>query len=86
MVSMPSVELCLSQKCEWREKVVPELMKKRVIVEAGVRFGWDRFRMDVKTTRFVTMDGFGESGPYKELAAKFGFTAEHVLKVAKEIL
>ncbi len=86
VVSMPSVELFLSQKCEWREKVVPELMKKRVIVEAGVRFGWDRFRMDVKTTRFVTMAGFGESGPYKELAAKFGFTAEHVLKVAKEIL
>ena len=85
VVSMPSMELFLSQKCDYRESVVPEFMKRRVIVEAGVRFGWDRFRLDHKTTRFVTMDRFGESAPYKVLAKEFGFTAENVLRVAKEI-
>ncbi len=85
VVSMPSVELFLSQKCAYREQVVPELMKRRVIVEAGVRFGWDRFRLDHRTTRFVTMDRFGASAPYKVLAEKFGFTADNVYAKAKEI-
>ncbi len=85
VVSMPSVELFLRQKCDYREQVVPELMKRRVIVEAGVRFGWDRFRIDHKTTRFVTMDRFGESAPYKVFASEFGFTVENVLAKAREI-
>ena len=85
VVSLPSVELFLAQKCAYRDEVLPELMKKRVIVEAGVRFGWDRFRLDYRTTRFVTMDHYGESAPYKVLAQEFGFTVDNVYKVAKEI-
>ena len=86
VVSMPSMERFLAQKCTYREYVVPEEMSKRVIVEAGSRFGWDRFRMNHKTTRFVTKDDFGASGPYKVLAAEFGFTAENVYNVAKELI
>ena len=85
VVSMPSVELFLSQKCDYREEILPELMPKRVIVEAGVRFGWDRFRLDHRKTRFVTMDHYGDSAPYKVLAEKFGFTVDNVYKTAKEI-
>ena len=85
VVSVPSYELFLRQKRDYRDAVLPELMKKRVIVEAGCRFGWDRFRMDFRTTRFVTMEDFGESAPYKVLAEKFGFTVDNVYKVAKEI-
>jgi transketolase len=61
-------------------------MTRRVIVEAGSRFGWDRFRMNHKTTRFVTKDDFGASGPYKVLAREFGFTAENVYNTAKELV
>ena len=82
---MPSVELFLAQRQEWRESVVPSMMTKRVIVEAGVRFGWDAFAADRRTTRYVTMDGFGASAPYKVLAEKFGFTVENVVKTAREI-
>ena len=86
MVSMPSMELFLSQKCSYRETIIPEMMKKRVIVEAGTRFGWDRFRIDHKTTRFVTLDHYGASAPYKVLANEFGFTAENVYNTAKTII
>ena len=86
VVSMPSVERFLAQKCTYREFVVPEVMTKRVIVEAGTRFGWDRFRLDFKTTQFVTKDDFGASAPYKVLAEKFGFTVENVYAVAKELI
>ena len=86
VVSMPSMELFLAQKRDYRDQILPEIMKNRVIVEAGVRFGWDRFRLDFLKTRFVTMDGYGASGPYKELAVKFGFTADNVYKAAKDIV
>ena len=85
VVSMPCQELFINQKREYRDTVLPELMKKRVIVEAGTRYGWDRFRMDFHTTRYVTMDHFGASAPYKCLAQEFGFTVDNVYKVAKEI-
>ena len=85
VVSMPSMERFQAQPCEYRESVIPGSMTRRVIVEAGTRFGWDRFRLDYKTTAFVTLDHFGASGPYKALAKKFGFTAEHVYEVAKTV-
>ena len=85
VVSMPSWDRFFAQKCDYREQVIPEVMKKRVIVEAGVRFGWDRFRLDYKTTKFVTIDHYGASAPYKVLAEEFGFTPDHVYEVAKTI-
>ena len=86
VVSMPSVERFLAQKCTYREFVLPEYMTKRVIVEAGTRFGWDRFRLDFRTTKFVTKDDFGASAPYKVLAEKFGFTVDNVYAKAKELI
>ena len=86
VVSMPSVELFLSQPCSYRDFTVPGYMTKRVIVEAGTRFGWDRFRLDFKTTKFLTKDDFGASGPYKVLAKEFGFTADNVHALAKELI
>ena len=85
VVSMPSVERFLAQKCAYREFVVPEEMTKRLIVEAGSRFGWDRFRLDHRTTKFLTKDDFGASGPYKVLAQEFGFTADNVYALAKSL-
>lgn len=86
VVSMPSMELFLSQKLDYREETIPSSMKKRVIVEAGVRFGWDRFAVDPSRTKFVTLDAFGASAPNTVLAEKFGFTAQNVLSTAKSIL
>ncbi len=86
VVSMPSMDRFLAQTCDYRDYVLPETMTKRVIVEAGERFGWDRFRLDYKTTKFVTKDDFGASAPYKVLAPEFGFTVENVLAKAKELI
>ena len=86
VVSMPSVERFFAQKCTYRDYIVPEVMTRRVIVEAGIRFGWDRFRLDHRTTRFLTKDDFGASGPYKVLAKEFGFTVDNVYALAKELV
>ena len=86
VVSMPSMELFLRQPGAYRDSVIPGSMPRRIIVEAGVRFGWDRFRVEPRTTRFVTMDNFGASAPYRDLAVQFGFTVENIIKVAKTIV
>ena len=83
VVSIPSMERFLAETCAWRDYVAPEQMTKRVIVEAASRFGWDRFRLDYRTTRFVTMDRFGASAPYAKLAEEFGFTVQNVYEQAK---
>jgi transketolase len=85
VVSMPCRELFERQSLQYRESVIPGTCTKRVIVEAGVKFGWERYVADSSKTRFVTLDTYGESGPYKKLAEHFGFTAENVLAKAKEL-
>ena len=85
VVSMPCRELFERQPLEYRESVVPGTCAKRVIVEAGVKFGWGTYVVDASKTRFVTLDTYGESGPYKVLAEHFGFTVENVLAKAKEL-
>ena len=85
VVSMPCRELFERQPLEYRESVVPGTCAKRVIVEAGVKFGWGTYVVDASKTRFITLDTYGESGPYKVLAEHFGFTVENVLAKAKEL-
>ena len=86
VVSMPSWELFEQQGEDYVSEILPRAIKKRVIVEAGSRFGWERYAVNDATTRFVTMDGFGASGPCNELAAKFGFTVENVYLAARGLV
>ena len=86
VASFPCIErFYLETTPEYRCEVMPQEMKRRVIVEAGVRYGLDRFRLDFRTTAFVTLDRFGASAPYQTLSVKFGFTPENVYNVAKTI-
>jgi transketolase len=86
VVSMPCRELFEAQPLAYRESVIPGTCEKRVIVEAGVKFGWERYQVNSATTRYVTLDTFGASGPYKALAQEFGFTADNVFEKARELL
>ena len=86
VVSMPCWELFEKQPLAYRESVIPSTCRRRVIVEAAVPFGWERYAGDTNTTRYVAMEGYGTSGPYKVLAEHFGFTAANVLAKAREIL
>jgi transketolase len=53
----------------------------RIAVEAGVRFGWDRWIGHQGT--FIGMDRFGASAPYKALYEKFGITADAICAAVK---
>jgi transketolase len=80
VVSMPSWELFERQSEEYRKKVLPPKVRARVVVEAGVRQGWERYAGDAG--HIVSQDVFGVSAPYKDLVKKFSFTPERVAKEA----
>lgn len=84
VVSMPSMELFDAQSEEYKNSVLPNDVRKRVVVEAATEFGWGKYiGLDGKS---VTMNTFGASAPAKVLFEKFGFTVENVVDTMKSIL
>ena len=84
VVSMPCVELFEEQSAEYKEKVLPAAVRKRVAVEAGSSYSWGKYvGLDGAT---VTIDTFGASAPAGVLFKNFGFTPEHVAEVTESIL
>ena len=68
----------------YQESVIPSNIKKRLVVEAGIPFGWDKYAGD--EGEIIGMNRFGASAPYKVLAEKFGFTGASVIAKAEEYL
>jgi len=81
VVSMPSRELFASQPASYRDEVLPPALKTRLSIEAGVTFGWERW-----ASASIGIDHFGASAPAEILFEKFGFTVDHVVKAAKDLL
>ncbi|MBN2029904.1 transketolase [bacterium] len=75
VVSMPSVEVFLSQDEGYRNSVIIKNVPLSVI-EAATSYGWHRITRAPMLS--ITMDQFGKSAPYQVLAEKFGFTGESV--------
>lgn len=84
VVSMPSWELFEKQPEDYREKVLPRSIKRRISVEAGVTVGWERY-VGLDGAK-VGLDRFGESAPFETLYDEFGFTAENVFKKALHLM
>ena len=83
VVSMPSMDVFEEQPEDYKEKVLPKAVRKRVAVEALGDFGWGRYVGLDGTT--VTMKGFGASAPAGQLFKKFGFTVENVVAAVKSL-
>lgn len=83
VVSMPSTEIFLEQNKDYRNAVLPPETTARIVVEAGTRFGWERF-VGVDGG-FVTVDRFGASAPAKVLFEKYGITPGTVVAEAKRL-
>ncbi len=89
VVSMPCWELFEEQEESYRKRVLPG-GPVRVAVEAGIRFGWDRWLFGERGKReksgFIGMHGFGASAPAEELYEKFGITAKDTAEKVKSLL
>lgn len=77
VVSMPSLELFEMQTDEYKESVLPKGLTKRLVIEMGSSFGWDRYAGSEGT--ILAIDRFGASGKGEEVVEHLGFTVENVV-------
>jgi transketolase len=84
VVSMPCWEVFDDQDQAYRDSVLPPSVTARVSVEQASVFGWHKYVGDRGVS--IGMRSFGASAPLKDLLKHFGFTADHVVKAAKEQL
>ncbi|MDR6093472.1 transketolase [Stenotrophomonas sp. SORGH_AS_0321] len=83
VVSMPSTDVFLRQDAAYRESVLPNAVRKRVAIEAGVTGFWRQFvGLDGAV---VGIDTFGASAPADALYKHFGITTAHVVEAAKAL-
>ncbi|MGH7358468.1 MAG: transketolase, partial [Candidatus Rokuibacteriota bacterium] len=84
VVSMPSWELFEAEPPEYREAVLPRAVTRRLAVEAGATFGWERWVGAGGAV--IGLDRFGASAPGEVVLRELGFTTEHVVARARALL
>jgi len=81
VVSMPSTDVFDRQDAAYRESVLPNAVRKRVAVEAGITGFWRQYvGLDGAV---VGIDRFGASAPGDVLFRHFGFTADAIVEAAR---
>ncbi len=83
VVSMPCIELFLSQPKSYRQKVLPDI-DNIMAVEAGVGDCWDKFVG--KQGAKVVMSSFGLSAPGGVVLKHFGFSQKNIIKQLKNLI
>lgn len=76
VVSMPSWEIFEKQPQSYRDEVLPPKVTRRIAVEAGVSFGWERWvggSGDV-----IGIDRFGASAPGDTVMKELGISVERI--------
>jgi transketolase len=84
VVSFPSWELFEIQSSEYKNEVFPASVKARISVEAGVKQGWEKYLGDYGEA--VSIERFGASAPLNIIMEKYGFTPDHIVEAAKNVL
>lgn len=79
VVSMPCRELFEAQPQSYQDEVIPKAIAKRLVIEAGVTFGWEKYAGP--EGKILGIDHFGASAPGDRVLAEFGFTVDNVLKL-----
>ncbi|WKD59257.1 transketolase [Corynebacterium caspium] len=84
VVSVPCMDWFEQQDPAYIEEVLPQAVRARVSVEAGIAMPWYRWIGD--QGQAVSLDHFGASADYQRLYQEFGITAEAVYTAAKKSL
>ncbi len=83
VVSMPSTDVFDRQDAAYRESVLPNAVRKRVAIEAGVTAFWRAYvGLDGAV---IGIDTFGASAPADKLFQHFGITVEKIVEAAKAL-
>ena len=80
---MPSTDVFDRQDPAYRESVLPNAVRKRVAIEAGVTGFWRAYvGLDGAV---IGIDSFGASAPADKLYTHFGITVEKIVEAAKSL-
>jgi transketolase len=83
VVSMPCFERFERQDVAYKEEVLPNAVRKRVSIEAGVSDPWFRYvGLDGRT---VAINRFGMSAPGAKVMEALGITAAKVVEAARSL-
>ncbi|MCA9766741.1 MAG: transketolase, partial [Carnobacterium sp.] len=78
VVSMPSFDLFEKQDAAYKESVLPNAVRKRVSIEMGSSFGWERYvGLD---GAMIAIDKYGASAPGDKVIKEYGFTVENIVE------
>jgi transketolase len=83
VVSLPCWEIFEKQDQSYRDEVLPPDVTARVSIEEGSTLGWERYVG--REGAIMGMSTFGQSAPFKDVEAEFGFTVDNVVEVAREV-
>jgi transketolase len=84
VVSMPSTDVFLCQEEGYRNTVLPDTIRAKVAIEAGVSDYWYRFVGS--NGKIIGLDRYGASAPAKDVYRECGITVEHVVAITKEVI
>lgn len=83
VISMPSFDRFEAQTAAYKETVIPKQVKKRLAIEMGSSFGWERYAGDEGD--ILAIDRFGASAPGEKVMAEYGFTVDNVVERFKAL-
>lgn len=84
VVSMPCADVFDRQDAAYKEKILPNAVRRRIALEAASADFW--YKYTGLDGAVIGMTTFGESAPAGKLFPYYGFSLENVLAKAKEIL
>ncbi len=84
VVNFFSTMLFEQQSAEYKEKVLPASVKKRLMVEAGMSTFWYRYIGSEGDS--VSVNRFGVSAKAEDLAKFFGITKENIYQKSKDLI
>ncbi|MDR1677103.1 MAG: transketolase [Deltaproteobacteria bacterium] len=83
VVSLPSWELFLRQPPEYQADILPEKIVRRLGIEAGRAFGWER--IIGAQGKMLSIENFGCSAPAEIIFKELGFTVDNVVRLVNSL-
>jgi transketolase len=83
VVSLPCWEIFEKEDQAYRDEVLPPAITARLAIEEASPLGWEKWVGSEGA--IMGMTTFGQSAPFADVEAEFGFTVDNVTKVAREV-
>ena len=78
------IKVKIGEKIQRHLPEYADKIKKRAVIETGISMGWEKYAGNDALS--ITINRYGASAPYDELAEEFGFTVENIVEKVLEYM